>query len=119
MKTIRENIPGAKPIKAWLGTKNVPKFLSADGTPSEDHETVLDVEDAALTQTKNIARLPFIFEKGIALMPDAHLGKGATDQWSCGHERWPTPYTLHVNNSGKWRTPFCACLAFEGTDDHR
>lgn len=45
---------GARPIKAWLGTKEVPKFLSADGIPSEDRETVIDVEDAALQQTKNI-----------------------------------------------------------------
>ncbi len=45
------------PIKAW--TRGVP------------------VEDAARQQLLNIATLPFIF-RWIAVMPDVHLGKGAT-----------------------------------------
>jgi tRNA-splicing ligase RtcB len=45
------------PIKAW--TKGVP------------------VEDAAKQQLFNIATLPFIY-RWIAVMPDVHLGKGAT-----------------------------------------
>lgn len=71
------NDPGSRPIKAWLGTKEVPKYSFEENFPGE-MSTVLDLEDAALTQTKNIARLPFIAKQGIALMPDAHLGKGAT-----------------------------------------
>lgn len=35
------------------------------------------VEDEALQQLKNISQLPFIY-KHIAVMPDVHLGKGAT-----------------------------------------
>ena len=35
------------------------------------------VENAALEQLKNIAALPFVF-KHVAVMPDVHLGKGAT-----------------------------------------
>lgn len=65
---------GAKPIKAWLGTKEV----VIEGFMADHTVTVIDVEDAALQQTKNIARLPFIAPQGVALMPDAHLGKGAT-----------------------------------------
>src|SRR4051794_37199037 len=45
------------PIKAW--TRGVP------------------VEDAAKKQLLNIAKLPFIY-RWIAVMPDVHLGKGAT-----------------------------------------
>jgi tRNA-splicing ligase RtcB len=45
------------PIKAW--TRGVP------------------VEDAAKQQLRNIASLPFIY-RWIAVMPDVHLGKGAT-----------------------------------------
>lgn len=37
-----------------------------------------DIEDAALIQAKNLARLPFIASQGVALMPDAHAGKGST-----------------------------------------
>lgn len=48
---------GAKPIKLW--TQGVP------------------VEDAALGQLKNLARLPFIHSH-VAVMPDVHHGKGAT-----------------------------------------
>ena len=46
---------GFRPIKAWS-----------------------DVEDDALAQARNLARLPFVDRHGIALMPDCHLGKGTT-----------------------------------------
>ena len=48
---------GAAPIKLW--TRGVP------------------LEDEARKQLQNIARLPFI-HRWIAVMPDVHLGKGAT-----------------------------------------
>ncbi|GLQ97823.1 RtcB family protein [Dyella mobilis] len=51
------NEPGAVPIKAW--THGVP------------------LEDAAREQLINIAKLPFI-HRWVAVMPDVHLGKGAT-----------------------------------------
>lgn len=47
----------AHPIKMWT-----------DGVP---------VEEAAVAQLRNLASLPFIF-KHVAVMPDVHLGKGAT-----------------------------------------
>lgn len=37
-----------------------------------------DIDDGALLQAKNIARLPFIHRHGVVLMPDAHWGKGST-----------------------------------------
>src|SRR5687768_8761042 len=46
---------GFRPIKAWT-----------------------DVDDEALAQARNLARLPFVDRHGIALMPDCHLGKGTT-----------------------------------------
>jgi tRNA-splicing ligase RtcB len=52
-----DNIEGAVPVKRW--TKGVP------------------VEDSALRQLANVARLPFI-HKWVAAMPDAHWGMGAT-----------------------------------------
>ncbi len=36
-----------------------------------------DIEEKALEQIKNISEMPFIFNH-IAVMPDCHLGKGAT-----------------------------------------
>ena len=51
------NLPGAVPIKLW--TRGVP------------------LEDEAREQLINIARLPFI-HGWVAVMPDVHLGKGAT-----------------------------------------
>jgi tRNA-splicing ligase RtcB len=45
------------PIKAWI-----------NGVP---------IEDAAVQQLKNVARLPFVF-KHVAAMPDVHWGMGAT-----------------------------------------
>ena len=47
---------GARPIKIWTD----------------------DVEAEALTQLKNLARLPFIAGNGVACMPDVHAGKGST-----------------------------------------
>ena len=37
-----------------------------------------EVEDTALTQLKNLSRLPFIAKHGVAVMPDVHAGKGST-----------------------------------------
>lgn len=37
-----------------------------------------DIEDEALQQLKNAARLPFIHSHGIVAMPDVHFGIGAT-----------------------------------------
>jgi tRNA-splicing ligase RtcB len=47
---------GSRPIKIWTDK----------------------VEDAALQQLKNIARLPFIHSNGVVCMPDVHAGIGAT-----------------------------------------
>lgn len=55
MKYIQEE--HSAPIKAWI-----------------DH---VPIEDVAIQQLKNIAKLPFIF-KHIAAMPDVHWGMGAT-----------------------------------------
>lgn len=54
MRVIAEE--GSRPIKAWTE----------------------DIEEAALQQAKNLARLPFIAGNGIALMPDVHAGIGST-----------------------------------------
>ena len=51
------SIPGAAPIKAWI-----------HGVP---------LEDAARAQLANAARMPFIHSH-VAVMPDVHMGIGAT-----------------------------------------
>lgn len=47
---------GFRPVKSWASV----------------------LEDEALQQAKNLARLPFIAPNGVALMADAHAGKGST-----------------------------------------
>lgn len=54
MKVIQDE--GARPIKLWTE----------------------DIEDAALQQLRNTARLPFLHPHGVAAMPDVHFGIGAT-----------------------------------------
>lgn len=54
MKVIHEE--GSRPIKLWTD----------------------DIEEGALQQLKNIAKLPFIAKNGVAAMPDCHWGIGAT-----------------------------------------
>ncbi len=58
---MRVEMEGKTPIKLW--------------TTSPSGE--VPVEDAALAQLRNIARLPFVF-RHVAAMPDVHLGMGAT-----------------------------------------
>lgn len=50
------NEEGFKPIKSW----------------------VTDIEEQALTQAKNLTRLPFIASNSVALMPDFHTGSQFT-----------------------------------------
>lgn len=54
MKVIQEE--NSRPIKIWTD----------------------DVENEAMIQLKNLARLPFIASNGVACMPDVHAGKGST-----------------------------------------
>lgn len=77
MQVIHE--AGSRPIKAWVGTRQEVIAVTDDprGTGTIN-ATVPDIEDAALSQLKNIARLPFIAPNGLAVLPDVHLGKGAT-----------------------------------------
>src|SRR5215510_15525515 len=58
----------AESLKQFLGKEAVPIFGWTQGVP---------VEEQAMQQLKNIASLPFI-HKHVAVMPDVHLGKGAT-----------------------------------------
>jgi tRNA-splicing ligase RtcB len=55
-------------LKQFLGKEAVPIFGWTQGVP---------VEEQAMQQLKNIVSLPFI-HKHVAVMPDVHLGKGAT-----------------------------------------
>jgi tRNA-splicing ligase RtcB len=55
MKQVMQD-EGARPIKIWTD----------------------EVEASALTQLKNLARLPFIASNGVACMPDVHAGIGST-----------------------------------------
>ena len=73
MQVIKEQ--GSAPIKAWVGDKGVPADV---GLPGEFVELVPDIEETALTQLKNLARLPFWHKNGIAVMPDVHWGNGAS-----------------------------------------
>src|SRR4029453_14669108 len=58
----------AESLKQFFGKEAVPIFGWTQGVP---------VEEQAMQQLKNIASLPFI-HKHVAVMPDVHLGKGAT-----------------------------------------
>lgn len=67
--------PGARPVKNWA----------------------VNIEEAALQQAKNLARLPFIASQGVALMPDAHSGKGSTIGSVIATERAIVPAAVGVD----------------------
>lgn len=73
MEITREE--GARPIKNWAA----------------------NIEDQALQQAKNLARLPFIAPQGVALMPDAHAGKGSTVGSVIATERAIIPAAVGVD----------------------
>jgi tRNA-splicing ligase RtcB len=56
-----------------------------------------DIEDQALTQAKNLARLPFIHKNGVALMPDVHAGIGSTVGSVIATERAVIPAAVGVD----------------------
>ena len=56
---------------------NYEVFASEHGAPIKAWTRGVPVEDAAKKQLLNIASMPFIY-RWIAVMPDVHLGKGAT-----------------------------------------
>ena len=56
-----------------------------------------DIEDSALTQAKNLARLPFIHKNGVALMPDVHAGIGSTVGSVIATERAVIPAAVGVD----------------------
>jgi tRNA-splicing ligase RtcB (3'-phosphate/5'-hydroxy nucleic acid ligase) len=66
---------GSRPIKAWTD----------------------EIEDQALTQAKNLARLPFIDSNGVALMADCHTGKGSTVGTVVGTYRAVIPAAVGVD----------------------
>lgn len=55
-----------------------------------------EVEEGAMMQLKNLARLPFIAKQGIAVMPDVHKGIGATIDATGGHN-------FSINPGRLWR----------------
>ena len=67
---------GSRPIKAWA-----------------------DIEDDALAQARNLARLPFIDRNGVALMPDCHLGRGSTVGTVIATDKAIIPAAKSVTNS--------------------
>lgn len=52
--------------------------LKGGNVPIKLWANVSEVESQALDQLRNIAKLPWVFHEGVAVMPDVHLGKGAT-----------------------------------------
>lgn len=56
-----------------------------------------DVENEALTQLKNIARLPFVARQGVAVMPDVHAGIGSTVGSVVATERAIVPAMVGVD----------------------
>ena len=52
------------------------RVVEGSGVPIRMWADPDTVEDAAMAQLRNIADLPWVH--GLAVMPDVHLGKGAT-----------------------------------------
>lgn len=76
MKVLKQE--GLSLIRAWVGD-------------------ISEIEDQALKQAKNLARLPFIAQNGVALMPDVHAGKGSTVGSVIATERAIIPAAVGVD----------------------
>jgi len=53
------------------------QYLETEGAPIKAWTKGVPIEEAALQQLRNVARLPFV-HKHVAAMPDVHWGMGAT-----------------------------------------
>ncbi len=53
------------------------QYLETEGAPIKTWTKGVPIEEAALQQLRNVARLPFV-HKHVAAMPDVHWGMGAT-----------------------------------------
>lgn len=106
MHVIKEE--GSRPIKAWVSATKKEIYATAKNTPSvrdgyemggylKGVEEVPDIEDQALTQLKNLARLPFIAGNGVAVMPDVHAGIGSTIGTVIATERAVIPAAVGVD----------------------
>lgn len=73
MQVIKEE--GSVPIKTWTD----------------------DIEPQAMQQAKNLARLPFLANNGVALMPDVHMGIGASVGTVIATERAVIPASVGVD----------------------
>jgi tRNA-splicing ligase RtcB len=60
-----------------MSNDNTYEVIPSQGAPIQAWTRGVPVEDAAKQQLLNIAAMPFIY-RWIAVMPDVHLGKGAT-----------------------------------------
>ena len=60
-----------------MSNDNTYEVIPSQGAPIKAWTRGVPVEDAAKQQLLNIASMPFIY-RWIAVMPDVHLGKGAT-----------------------------------------
>src|SRR6185369_4270137 len=60
-----------------MAEKNYKVIDSGNGVPIKAWVKGVQMEDEAKKQLLNIASMPFIY-KWVAVMPDVHLGKGAT-----------------------------------------
>lgn len=82
MNVIRND--GSHPIKAWVGTRTVEKgeilYTDVNGRmrSADGGKQTIDIEDCALAQLNNLARLPFIHSNGVVAMPGVHAAKGST-----------------------------------------
>ena len=53
-------------------------YIPTDGKAIKAFTGNMPIEDSAMSQLHNIASLPFL-HKHLAVMPDVHMGKGATE----------------------------------------
>ncbi len=51
-------------------------YHETEGVPVKTWTKGVPIEDAAMTQLRNVAALPFVY-KHVAAMPDVHWGMGA------------------------------------------
>lgn len=74
MIVIKED--GFAPIKAWVGNRPWKDATGEDYLMNGAVEP--DIEETAMKQVRNLAKMPFLASNGVALMPDVHAGIGAT-----------------------------------------
>lgn len=95
-RAIHHSLPTNTSNRQLSTSSSLPHIIATDGVPIHLYANVGDVEPHALQQIKLLSETPIVVDY-IAVMPDAHLGKGVTIGTVFASEDYVCPNAVGVD----------------------